>query len=200
MNVGIIAEDDSDVAVLHHITMNLLRPHTVGLKKFVGNGCGKLRRKCAAWALNLAERDCHWIAVVHDLDENNERELRSELQHAIAPAVFRARVVLIPKKEIEAWLLYDPRAIATAFREHTLPRLPGNPESLPDPKKHLGNLIWGTYKKKYLNTIHNAQIAKHIQAARLRGCPSFAPHFEFTAAVRATIREDAPGRARGIRR
>jgi hypothetical protein len=152
MNMGIIAEDDSDAAVLRELTLTLLRPHPIGFKKFVGDGCGKLRRKCAAWALNLVRQGCPWIVVIHDLDVNHERELREQLTAAIAPAGATASVVLIPKREIEAWLLYDSRAIAVAFHEHQRPRLPGNPESLMDPKKHLRDLIWGKYRKEYLNS------------------------------------------------
>ena len=53
MKIGIIAEDDSDVAVLREITLALLKPHRIGFKHFVGDGSGKLRRKCGAWARNL---------------------------------------------------------------------------------------------------------------------------------------------------
>ena len=62
MNMGIIAEDDSDVAVIREITLALLKPHRVGFKRFVGNGCGKLRRKCEAWARNLVQQGCSSIS------------------------------------------------------------------------------------------------------------------------------------------
>jgi hypothetical protein len=141
VKMGVIAEDDSDVAVLSAITLTLLRPYSIGFRKFVGDGCGKLRRKCGAWARILVRQGCPWIAVVHDLDTGNERQLRDQLTASIAPARARVSVVLIPKREIEAWLLYDASAIASAFRERLLPPLPGNPESLQDPKKYLGDLI-----------------------------------------------------------
>jgi len=188
VKLGIIAEDDSDVAVLREITLALLRPRTVGFKRFVGDGCGKLRRKCGAWARNLVEQGCPCIAVVHDLDLYDERELRSELTIAIAPARARASVVLIPKREIEAWLLYDSGAIAAAFRENQCPRLPGNPETLLDPKKHLRDLVWKKYRKEYLNTVHNARIAKHIDLSLLTRSESFAPHLAFATTVRRMLR------------
>ena len=188
MNAGIIAEDDSDVAVVIALTLGLLKPRTIGFKKFVGGGCGKLRRKCDAWARNLVERDCSWIIVVHDLDENNEQYLRDRLTASVFPAGAQANVVLIPKREIEAWLLYDARAIATAFRQKPLLPLPGNPENLRDPKKHLSDLIWKRYHKVYLNTLHNALIAQKINVALLRRSRSFAPHIEFTRRIGAMIR------------
>src|SRR5271157_5312842 len=117
MKIGVIAEDDSDVAVLREITRTLLKPRVVGFKSFVGGGCGKLHRKCGAWATILVKEGCPWIAVVHDLDQCDEARLRADLEEAITPAGASVSVVLIPRREIEAWLLYDSHAIAKAFRE-----------------------------------------------------------------------------------
>jgi hypothetical protein len=188
MKIGIIAEDDSDVAVVREVTLTLLRPYRIGFRRFVGGGCGKLRRKCTAWATNLVQQGCPWIVVVHDLDVHDEAELRAVLRDAIAPAHAQASVVLIPRREIEAWLLYDGAAVAAAFRERRPPRLPGDPESLADPKRFLRDLVWARFRKDYLNTVHNSEIAKHVDVARLRRARSFAPHFDFTARVRDMVR------------
>jgi hypothetical protein len=188
MKIGIIAEDDSDVAVLSAFTLALLRPNTPGFKKFVGRGCGKLRRKAAAWARNLVQQGCLSIVVVHDLDTHNEVQLRAQLAASIAPAGARANVVLIPKREIEAWLLYDRAAIAAVFRKTARPSLPGNPESLADPKKYLRDLVWRKYRKTYLATVHNALIAKEIDVSLLRRSSSFSPHFTFAAKVKLMLR------------
>jgi len=188
VKIGIIAEDDSDVAVVREITLSLLRPHRVGFRPFVGHGCGKLRRKCEAWARILVRQGCLCITVVHDLDTHDEGRLRSKLTAAIAPAGARASVVLIPKREIEAWLLYDGAAIAAAFKETREPTLPGNPEALLDPKKYLRDLIWKMYRRDYLNTEHNARIAGRVNVSLLRRSNSFAPHPVFTAAVRKMLR------------
>lgn len=187
MKIGIIAEDDSDVAVISEITLTLLRPRVVGFRRFVGGGCGKLRRKCGAWATILVKQGCPWIAVVHDLDEYDEAKLRADLEEAIAPARARVSVVLIPKREIEAWLLYDSHAIASAFRERRDPKTPGQPESLSDPKKYLRHLVHKCYRKEYLHTVHNAQIAKHIDTSHLTRSPSFAPHFAFAQTVKGML-------------
>lgn len=184
MKIGIIAEDDSDVEVVREITLALLRTNAIGFKRFVGGGCGKLARKCGAWARILVEQGCASIIVVHDLDMNDESQLRSDLTAAVSPANARDSVVLIPRREIEAWLLYDAAAIAAAFRETGRAHLPGNPETLPNPKKHLRDLIWRKYRKRYLNTVHNAQIAKRIDVSRLKKSRSFAPHFTFTRGLK----------------
>jgi len=189
MKMGIIAEDDSDVAVVRELTLSLLKPRRIGFKRFVGNGCGKLRRKCRAWAENLVLQGCPWVAIVHDLDVHNERKLRAELTSAIAAVRMQANVILIPKREIEAWLLYDAGAIAAALNERRRPRLPGNPETLTDPKRFLGKLVWMCYHKDYLNTIHNELIAKHINVSLLKKSGSFAPHPPFVKQIRAKLRQ-----------
>jgi hypothetical protein len=188
MKIGIIAEDDSDVAVISAITLKLLAPRLFSFKKFVGGGCGKLRRKTRVWAENLVQQGCLWIIVVHDLDENQEVELRRQLSAAVAPAGARSSAILLPKKEIESWLLYDPRAIAKAFRETSFVKLPGNPENLPDPKRYLGDAVWKKYRKRYLHTLHNAGIAQQLDVNTLNRSNSFAPQLVFRAEVAADIR------------
>lgn len=82
---------------------------------------------------------------------------------------------------------YGRIAIAAVFQKGKYPRLPGDPESLTDPKKHLRDLVWKTYRKDYLNTVHNSKIARNLDLARLGGCPSFAPYPVFSATVRQTL-------------
>jgi hypothetical protein len=187
VKMGIIAEDHSDVAVVSEITRKLIRPRKLGFKSFVGNGCGKLRRKCAAWASNLVYQGCNWVLIIHDLDANDEEELRTKLTDSIQDCGAETTIVLIPKHEIEAWLMYDAAAIAAAFRESTKLPLPGNPESIRDPKKYLSELIKRKYRKTYLNTVHNTLIARHIDVSHLRQSRSFSPHFGFAANVKAAF-------------
>ncbi len=194
MNIGIIAEDDSDVAVLREITLNLLKPRVAGFKKFVGGGSGKVRKKCGAWASNLVKQGCPWIVVIHDLDQHNEVKLRAELAASIAPAHAPFSIILIPKREIEAWLLYDGQAIAKTFKGQNMPKLPGNPESILDPKKYLRDLVRKSYRKEYLNTIHNAQIASRIKPQSLRKSQSFLPHFGFSSRVKTMLPIPQPAR------
>jgi len=188
MKMGIIAEEKNDVEVLKALTLRLLRPKHIGFKSFVGHGSGKLRSKCRAWVENLVNGGCSWIAVVHDLDINNERILRAELTSAIDTVRTKGNVVLIPKKEIESWLLYDANAIAKAFKDRRLPRLLGNPETLRDPKKYLRDIIWSKYRKPYLHTVHNEMIAKHIRITCLARSSSFTPHRPFVRQIKQTLR------------
>jgi hypothetical protein len=131
----------------------------------------------------LVREGCNWIVVAHDLDDYNEAKLHAELSASIADAGAQVTVVLIPRREIETWLLYDAQAIAKAFNERDKPQLPHDPELLPDPKGYLGELVSKEYDKDYLNTKHNELIAKHVDVARLKKSKSFAPHPRFVANI-----------------
>jgi hypothetical protein len=132
----------------------------------------------------LVEQGCPFIIVVHDLDLLVEKHLRADLTKAVTPSGATASIVLLPKRELESWLLYDADAIASAFRQRRTVRLPGDPEQLADPKKHLRRLVRTAYQREYLNTVHNVQIAKHLDVKQLKKSRSFSPHFGFTQIVK----------------
>jgi hypothetical protein len=185
VNIGIIAEDRSDVDVLKALAVRMLGTRSIGFKQFLGHGCGPIRRKCGAWARDLAGRGCSWVVVAQDLDLNDEAALRRDLEQSIADTPALGKVVLIPIKEIEAWLLYDALALRTAFKGKGNPAIPGNPEQLDDPKRELGDIVRREYDTLYLNTIHNGAIAKHIDPSRLARSRSFTPYPVFVRGVRA---------------
>jgi len=188
VKIGIIAEDHSDVAVVREITLRLMQPHRIGFRWFIGHGCGKLRRKCKAWTESLIAQGCPWIVIVHDLDNNGQDALRALITAQIAGCGHEESVVLIPKREIEAWLMYDADAIAAAFNENKLITLPGDPEKVAKPKEHLGKLIWKHYRKLYLNTTHNLKIAQRITMCKLDKAESFSLHPPFTERIKGRLR------------
>jgi hypothetical protein len=197
MNIGIIAEDDSDVAVLRELSLKLLLPHkNVGFKQCVGRGGGAIRKKCCAYAVNLVDRGCPYIVAMHDLDQHDENELRALLQEALNTSAAKITIVLLPRHEIESWLLYDAQAIAEAFKKVDLLTLPANPEMIQDPKEHLGDLIWKQYGKRYLHTAHNEQIAKRVRLESLSRAGSFGPHPPFIERVKADLEAEKPKRRR----
>jgi len=184
MKIGLIAEDKSDIDILKEIALKVIPSRKVGYKGKVGKGCGKLKRKCQAYADNLIRQGCSWIVLVHDLDQCDVATLRGELEKAISTIDEKIRVVIIPVRTIESWLLYDPRAIALAFNESRTPSLPGMPESLSDPEKRLKDIIWKTFRKRYLNTVHNARIAHYINLTQLRKARSLLPYPRFLEIVK----------------
>lgn len=176
MKIGVIAEDVSDVEVLYELTCKLIRENSFSFNKFVGHGGGTLRRKCAAWAKNLFLQGCTHLVVLHDLDDKNENELRSELVGYVRNIRYVGCIILIPVREIEAWLLVDDKAIKQVFSMSKRPKLPRKPEEIMHPKKKLRDIVWKETKKRYVNTIHNRKIANASRITRLRTCRSFRPY------------------------
>lgn len=180
MRIGVIAEELNDVEVLYEFTAKLIRRNSFSFSRFVGHGCGTLRRKCGAWATNLLTRGCAYLVVIHDLDDRKEKELRSVLESQIQDLDFKRTVVLIPIEEIEAWLLADSNALRSVFRMRTAPAVPRNPETITNPKEHLAGLVSRNSKTRYVNTIHNRKIAAAIQIELVKDrCPSFARYPQF---------------------
>ena len=173
--IGIIAEDKSDIDVLNSILTKYLDDSSFGIKKFIGKGCGRIRKKCCGWAKNLRARGCNHLFVVHDLDDNDEEELRTNLQSLVDESEFDDSLVVIPVLEMEAWLLADPAAIRQTFSLKKTPKTISNTEKVKDPKEYLRDLVWKIGKKRYLNTVHNVRIAKECRLIFLRQCRSFKP-------------------------
>ena len=179
ISIGIIAEDDSDFRVMSELTAKIIPSNSFVFKKFAGGGCGKLRRKCAAWTQNLLDRGCSHLVVLHDLDSNDMTKLRNELERKTNDIRFEAKVVLIPVQEIEAWLLSDAEAIRSVFNMSKRPTVPANPESASNPKEMLRDIVWAGAKKRYINTIHNEKIASALDLHRITALGSFRPYVGF---------------------
>ncbi|WP_373981593.1 DUF4276 family protein [Achromobacter sp. JD417] len=176
---GILAEDDSDVNTLKTFIRRLNKKSTAPSFRAKGyRGCGDLLRKGARDLRMLAE-ECTRFVVCYDSDRDDQDERRqSVMDKVIIPAnLTQPTCVLVPVQEIEAWLLSDLTALAKV-----IPRWRGNnreilhPESQNDPKEALEALTRERGRPLYVNTIHNAKIAEHIDLETVhRKCPSFRP-------------------------
>lgn len=171
--IGIVAEDNSDVEVISEILSKYMQRNNFCVKKFIGGGCGKLRNKCDSWVSSLFKSGCDHVFVFHDLDRNNEKSLRTLLKKKISPDKYPNSLIVIPIEELEAWLLSDVDAIQKVF---SLPKTPSKIhecENVPSPKEHLEDIVWKIGKKRYVNTIHNKKISQHTSLENLRRCESF---------------------------
>ena len=173
IKIGIIAEEQNDIDVIYELTTKLINSNKFTFKKFVSHGCGKLRRKCSAWAQILKTSGCTFLIVVHDLDKNDEKKLRFTLERELTGVNFTNSIVLIPIEEMEAWLLSDPTAIKSVFNMKKLPKIPKHPENINSPKEFLSQLVKSNSKTQYLNTVHNKRIAEAVSISQLGACPSF---------------------------
>jgi Domain of unknown function (DUF4276) len=177
--VGIIAEDDSDIQVLSSLIDKIVQSH-VPIKPAKGSGCGNIVSKCHAWAQNLKERGCRYLLLVQDLDDGPLDTLMRRLTSALRPSPITCHIIIIPVREIEAWLLADHEAIHRAMKLNKALRQTPNPEAIPEPKEYLSDLIYrNSDRKRYINTLDNRKIAAECQIENLRRCPSFVPFVEF---------------------
>lgn len=177
--LGIIAEELNDVEVIDELTRKIVKEEAYSISKFVGHGCGKLRRKCRSWAEILLKKGCEILIVIHDLDRNEESALRSDLESFLEGIAFTNAIVLIPIEELEAWLLSDAKAIKEVFNLRALPKTPRAPEKIASPKEALAKLVNKESKAQYLNTVHNRRIARVMSLDSLKCCPSFSTYPRF---------------------
>lgn len=177
--IGLIAEDDSDIKVINEILKKYLKEDSFKIKKFIGNGCGKLNQKCAAWTKNLISQGCNYVIIFHDLDRNKENTLRKSLETKVCPKSYPNSLVVIPKEELEAWLLSDSLAIKKALNLSKCPPQIHNSEEVKSPKEELVKIVYKVDKKRYLNTIHNEKVAVHLSLENLKKCKSFMPLNDF---------------------
>lgn len=177
--IGVIAEDDSDIAVIEEILKKHLNSNEFKIKKFVGNGCGKLRKKCDSWTKNLFDSGCDYVFIFHDLDRYEEKELRQILERKVCPITYNNSLIVIPKEELEAWLLSDPKALQKVFKLDKEPKKISNVEAIKSPKEHIRDLVYKLGKQRYLNTVHNKKIAHEICLTKLKNCKSYEPFEKF---------------------
>ncbi len=179
--VGIIAEDESDVEVIK-VLMQKISTKRFQLKSLVGGGCGQVVSKCRAWSGVLKARGCTLLLVVHDLDERRVNELRSALQLAVRPCAISKHIIVIPVRELEAWLLADHSAINATFHLKRKISKITSPETVPRPKEQLRDMLYShsNHKVIYVTTVHNGRIAANVSVDVLRRrCSSFLPLYDF---------------------
>jgi len=186
IKIGVLAEDNSDVEVIRELLQKVAKSRPFAVRSFVGHGCGKLRNKCHDWAHQLYLKGCAMLLLIHDLDRRKLPALRTDLVKALGNCSIAKHSIIIPVQELEAWLLCDANALKKTFSMKKLPKIPGNPEFINDPKEKLDALIWHCSGKtqRYMNTIHNQKIAKHVEISELKKCQAF---LEFEKFIKAEM-------------
>ena len=178
-NFGLIAEDESDIKVLKILMQKLICENSFCTKKFSANGCGKIMGKAIAWANTLRKKGCHRLILVHDLDRHNEVELRRSLEEKLNQSDFSIFCVVVPKEEIEAWLLCDNVNLGRVLNStQPFPEIL-HPEEIKSPKEFLRRKSNELGGRRYVNSIDNPKIAEGISIGNLDRCPSFTNFSEF---------------------
>lgn len=184
--IGLIAEDMSDIDVIKKLARKLTGK-SVATSHFVGKGCGPLKRKTPGWCKNFQLKGCTRVLMVHDLDRNDLATLRNTLREVLAKSSNLDQAVVVPVEELEAWLLSDMDAIASAMNLRKKPKSVNHPEAIKSPKEYIRDCVWRTSNKKiqYVNSVHNGIIAELIDVAAIRKkCPSFRVFADFFSVPR----------------
>jgi hypothetical protein len=174
--IGIIAEDDSDYEAAKAVIKRIANKTNIPFKKAIGDGCGKLRRKASSYAIDLSNRGCDMLILIHDLDRNNLNNLRMELEEKLIHSPIVNKLICIPIEEIEGWYLSDPEGLKKVFKLQRKPKVMGNPETIQSPKEKLEELIYSCSGKNviYLNTKHNKLLAENLSIELMNEkCQSF---------------------------
>ena len=129
--VSIVVEGQSDVAVVERILAMV--ECSVGA---VYGRKGKADVDRSLPGYNNAARFAPWIAL-RDLDA--DAPCAPQLARAILPHPSPWMRFRIAVREMESWLLADPEALST-YLKVSRALIPGQPQTLPDPKQALVNL------------------------------------------------------------
>ena len=184
--IGIIAEDNSDISSVICLIKKIRGTKKILSHSFIGKGCGKLKKKCFAWANVLHLKGCKTLIVVHDLDRAKLNELTNFLNESLKDNPIKKYVISIPIEEIEAWILSDPDSIKKYFNITKRISFKGNPETIKSPKEKIQSEVWIKSQKKveYLNTKHNEKIFELIDINKiLTKCVQFNIFYDFVMKI-----------------
>lgn len=175
---AVLAEDESDVETLTVLIRRLAENHSVPVKGRGFGGSGDLLKHGARELSLYAQRATRFI-VCHDCDHDEQASRRETIiSKVIKPSRVNGQFcALVPIKTIESWMLADLEAVRRVFTGWEGVKPIDRPEGLDDPKRHLEKITRKDgIRPRYVNAIHNPQIAGHIDIQRVRGCcPSFEP-------------------------
>lgn len=181
--IGILAEDRSDADTLKVIVRRLSTVQNVRVVAKGFGGCGELCRKAGAFLKDFESQGITKVVICHDADGPDPAAAEAKVRQALA----RRRVtlghsgkIIVPVQELEAWLIADEVAIATAIPSFRL-RAVMQPERQSSPKEWLINeSMRGRSRPLYVPTMFNPRVAAFLDFQKLSAkCPSFRPLREF---------------------
>lgn len=178
---GLIGEDSGHIDCLTAIIKKLRKTDSISYDKFIGRGCGKVKRKAQKWIELLRKKDCNRLILIRDLDQDNYNALLRELQGVIENSPISIKFICIPIEEIEAWIISDLDAVYNFFQiKKTAKEFP-NPEKVKSPKEEIAKIVKKETSgaKMYLHTRHNQSLIDLTSIEKMRKCPQFKKLEEF---------------------
>ena len=162
--IGLVGEAKSDTDSFQIIINKIAGRNNLSFIKKSSNGGGILMRKLAGYANQLHDRGCDLLIVTHDLDEENYKDLNIKLESRVKGSNFKNFYICIPIRELEAWFLSDPKAIAAEFGLKRIPNIGNFPENIMNPKEKLADVVhrFSDRRRTYINSVHNVKLAKRL--------------------------------------
>lgn len=183
----VLTEDDYDFAAFKHLIRRLANDPRLPIGGRGYDGCSEMLNKGARF-LNAAKPPVHYrCIVVHDCDDKDERALRLEVERRIfrAAGLRNEYCIVVPREEIEAWILADFGAIKKIVPSWDPPKEIASPETLSKPKEYLHKLSRDAKMRPRISEANNPRLMEHLDLNVVeRKCPSFRVFAEF---VRATV-------------
>jgi hypothetical protein len=174
---GILAEDESDAEMLSVIIRRIAKEN-VSIDA-VGFGGGGDLLKHGAKRLKLMHRNGRRRFVIcHDADELDCAARYAEIEAKIVKesGVNATICVLIPREEIESWILADLAAVSNVLKSFRPQNVFAQPEHIQKPKERLEKLCRVATTPRYTHAVHNPKVAKFLNREMVeRKCPSFLP-------------------------
>lgn len=177
-HIGVLAEDTSDCDALETIMGAVFKERDVAPGQYKiysksGKGCAKLRRKAAPWIQEFVDKGCRSIILVHDLDRNDERTLRFDMNAIAVPPGVR-RLLCIPAEELEAWFFASPEALRVVLGDEAPKHAHPNPHLIASPKERLMRLSLGANHKPRYSATESPKLAAKLELDLCgKRCPAF---------------------------
>ena len=189
IKLGIIAEDHSDIDTLI-VMIRRINNIRFKIKGYSAKGCGRLRKKCSKITSLWVAQSITYIIICHDSDcddPNKLKTLKNTLKEKILkiPNCDRVVCIVIPVQELEAWFLADVSSLNEKFKGMNIKNIP-NPENVRSPKEFIQKASrLRNCKPRYINTIHNPELAKNLNINAVRAkCPAFRPFYNFVSSMK----------------
>jgi ribosomal protein L29 len=178
---GLIGEDSGHIDCLTAIIKKLRQKNSISYDKFIGRGCGKVKRKAQKWIELLRKKNCNRLILIRDLDQDNYHELLRELQGVVENSSITIKFICIPIEEIEAWIISDLEAVFSFFQIKKAVKEFSNPEKIRSPKEEIARIVKKETNgaKMYLHTRHNQGLIDLTSIEKMRKCPQFKKLEEF---------------------
>lgn len=173
----VLTEDDYDFQTFKKIIRRLANNPRLPIGGRGWDGCTEMMNKSARFLMALQPPPDHRCIVVHDCDGKDEVALRAEVMRRIVkPASLKNECcVVLPREEVEAWILADFNAIKQFAPSWEVPKNEiANPENVGGAKERLHKLSRDAKLRPRISEANNPRLAELLDLQVVeKKCPSF---------------------------